>query len=231
MRRWLRALRAREGFATKTASSHRSLRLFLLLFLFDPFVSGVATAAGTNGYSASTASVGLVSSIAIADFDGDQRPDVASLEGDSSTGYSIRFQLTAIGQRAIQFVAPPGRIAIEARDVNGDHSVDLVLTTALYRRPVVVLLNNGHGGFSRAEPGPFPGAFKAPRDWTSSSERSSEALADLLQSRSGVRSDATKLPAVRGPTDSIQHTSLAFPIDSFLAASSERAPPSEVYSL
>jgi hypothetical protein len=230
MRRWLRALRAREGFATKTASSHRSLRLFLLLFLFDPFVSGVATAAGTNGYSASTASVGLVSSIAIADFDGDQRPDVASLEGDSSTGYSIRFELTATGQ-AIRFVTPPGRFAIEARDVNGDNAADLVLTTALYRRPVAVFLNNGHGGFSRAEPGPFPGAFKAPRDWTSSSERSSEALADLLQSRSGVRSDATKLPAVRGPTDSIQHTSLAFPFDSFLAASSERAPPSEVYSL
>ena len=230
MRRWLRALRAREGFATKTASSHRSLRLFLLLFLFDPFVSGVATAAGTNGYSASTASVGLVSSIAIADFDGDQRPDVASLEGDSSTGYSIRFELTATGQ-AIRFVTPPGRFAIEARDVNGDNAADLVLTTALYRRPVAVFLNNGHGGFSRAEPGPFPGAFKAPRDWTSSSERSSEALADLLQSRSGVRSDATKLPAVRGPTDSIPHTSFPFPFDSFLTASPERAPPSEVYSL
>jgi hypothetical protein len=175
--------------------------------------------------------VGLTSSIAIADFDGDQRPDVASVEGESSTGYSIRFQLTAIGQQVIQFVAPPGRLAIEARDVNGDRAVDLVLTTALTGRPVAVLLNNGDGGFSRAEPGQFHGAFKATRNWTSSSERSSEALADLSRSRSGIRSEATKLPAVRGPTDSIAHTSFAFSFDSFLAASPERAPPSDVYSL
>lgn len=172
-------------------------------------------------------------SFVIADFDGDQRLDLASIEGgqfeSSSTYYWIRFQLTAVGPQAIQLLAPSGGLAIEARDVNGDHAVDLVLTTAWLRQPVAVFLNDGHGSFSRAEPSQFPGAFgDSKRNWGSSANQASEAVGAPPQPRLGFCSDATNLPDVRGPTDSIPGSSSGFPLDSFLIAYAGRAPPPEV---
>jgi len=38
---------------------------------------------------------------------------------------------------------------IEARDVNGDYPADLIGSTAWHRQPVTMLLNDGHGSFSK----------------------------------------------------------------------------------
>jgi len=109
------------------------------------------------------ASVGPGLTFAIADFDGDLRPDLVSVQAGRSdyshTDYWIQLQLTAAGRQSIQVVAGIGGLQIAARDVNGDRAVDLVLTTAFLGQPVAVFLNDGHGSFSRAEPTAFPGAF------------------------------------------------------------------------
>lgn len=228
-----RAVGPRERFATKTARSYRTLPFLTFLFLFGFFASGATAATGQDVPHAPVGSVGPGPSFAIADFDGDQRPDLASVEGGQSgsslTYYWIRFQLTAVGPQAIQLLAPSGGLAIEARDVNGDHAVDLVLTTAWHRQPVAVLLNDGHGSFSRAEPSQFPGAFgDSKRNWGSSTNQASEAIGTPPQPRPGICSDATNLPDVREPTDSVLTSRSGFPLDSFLIAYAERAPPSEV---
>ena len=144
--------------------------------LFGLFTSRVAGASGTpDAGRVPNGSIGPGPSFAIADFDGDQRLDLASIEssqkGAASTSYSVQFQLTASGRHALQLIGPSGGLAIEARDVNGDHAVDLVLTTAWSGQPVAILLNDGQGGFSRAESSEFPGAFSDPqRDWGRSSQ-------------------------------------------------------------
>ena len=132
-----------------------------LLFLY--VVSGItARAGGIQNAAATSAGPGLT--FAIADFDGDHRLDEASVQtGRSAAGdsdYWIQFQCSTAGRQYIRLVAPAGGLLIEARDVNGDHTVDLVFTSAWFRQPVAVLLNDGHGRFLRAEPGAFPGAFR-----------------------------------------------------------------------
>lgn len=102
-------------------------------------------------------------SFAIADFDGDLHPDLASVEVASinsrHTIYSIQLRLTAVGRQVIRVAAPSGGLQILARDVNGDHAIDLVLATAALGEPVAVLLNDGHGGFKQADRSDSPGAL------------------------------------------------------------------------
>jgi hypothetical protein len=97
---------------------------------------------------------------AIADFDGDSQPDVATVQageaGGSETRYWIRFQLSTGSHRAIGVRAPVGGLQIAPRDVNGDNILDLVVTTAWLNRPVAVLLNDGYGNFTLNDPGAFP---------------------------------------------------------------------------
>ncbi len=106
------------------------------------FVSAVAcrTDAHTNSTRHSQASVlGINSYFAIADFDGDQKPDLATIEvqkGSSSrtTLYSIRFQLTAGIAQVFGVTAPSGGLQIVARDLNGDNALDVLVTTVVAAR-------------------------------------------------------------------------------------------------
>ncbi len=97
---------------------------------------------------------------AIADFDGDSQPDLATVEVGQITAsrarYWILFKLTAGPQQFIGVTAPVGGIEIAPRDVNGDRSLDLIVTTTWLNRPVAVLLNDGHGNFTLRDPVAFP---------------------------------------------------------------------------
>lgn len=95
----------------------------------------------------------LDSHFAIADFDGDRKPDLATVQtegADSSahTRYSIRFELTAGLPQTIGVTAPAGGLHIVARDVNGDEMLDLLVSTEWLHQPVAILLNDGHGKFT-----------------------------------------------------------------------------------
>jgi len=107
---------------------------------------------------------GFRSRFAIADFDGDRKPDLATvqIERDAVMGtrYSIRLQLSAGGESAIGITGPLGGLQLVPRDVNGDDAMDLIVTTASDSRFVVVLLNDGHGKFTQARAGDFPGIEK-----------------------------------------------------------------------
>jgi hypothetical protein len=100
------------------------------------------------------------SRFAIADFDGDSRPDLATVEigqiGPSRARYWIGFQLSSGPQQMIGVNAPVGGLNITSRDVDGDQSLDLIVTTAWFNQPVAVLLNDGHGNFTLTNPSAFP---------------------------------------------------------------------------
>jgi hypothetical protein len=101
----------------------------------------------------------LVSRFVVADFDGDSLPDLATVEiGEISISrarYWIGFQMSAGSQLLIGVTAPVGGLEIAARDVNGDRNPDLIVTTKWLDRPVVVLVNDGHGNFTMADPAAF----------------------------------------------------------------------------
>lgn len=107
---------------------------------------------------------------AIADLDGDRRPDLASVEEErlaNSTKYAIRLQFGAGVDAYIGVNGPLGGVRLTIRDVNGDDSLDLVLTSVIDRRVIQVLLNDGHGNFSPAEPGAYAvGLGESERFWS-----------------------------------------------------------------
>ncbi len=178
-------------------------------------------------------SVGPGPQFAIADFDGDVRPDLASIQaGPNSSGttnYLIQLQFSAIGRQSIRLVAPAGGLRIEARDVNGDHAVDLILASAWFNQPIAVLLNNGHGSFSRAEPAAFPGAFSESKTmWAPVIYQPAEVFGIPSQSGPGICPVVTCLPHRRSPARPNPPSSSGFLVSLFLISHAGRAPPSEV---
>jgi hypothetical protein len=214
------------------ANGRWSLRgaLVALLALLPLGFSGAATANTSAPRNVPATSIGLGSQFTIADFDGDRSPDSASIEpGGASSGnsrYSIDLQLSAAGQQSIQFFAPGGGLTIKARDVNGDHAVDLVLATAWFKQPVAVFLNDGHGGFSRAASGEYPRAFSdADSSWAASSGRAADSAGAPPQQGTGV--DAAVTIAWHSPSASrfAVPARAGFPFGASLLSQPERAPP------
>lgn len=168
---------------------------------------------------------------AIADFDGDLNPDLARVEVGSSDStrsvYSIQFQLTTVGRQSIRLVAPVGGLQLLARDVNGDHAIDLVVMTAGLGQPVAVFLNDGHGGFSQGDKNVFPGAFgnSAQNNLASPSGRLTDDIGFPPQTRVGI-SPQTQLRLGLSPDASaVASAGLGFLLRPFLISRPSRAPP------
>jgi hypothetical protein len=129
----------------------------LCLCVFAMALGGNAAAAAQE---TSGGSRGFSPRFAIADFDGDQKPDLATVqvERDAAIGarYSIRLQLSTGEESVIGIAGPQGGLKLVARDVNGDDVIDLIVTTAMDSHFVAVLINDGHGKFTLAKPGAFP---------------------------------------------------------------------------
>ena len=170
---------------------------------------------------------------AAADLDGDHRPDVANVETDGHSAgdvdYRIQLKLSSTGNRSIQVRGPFGGLAIEARDVNGDNAVDLVLTTAWFHQPVAIYLNDGHGGFSRTATNAFPGAFSGSKsNWASTASIQADAVGVPPQSGAGLHAHSRDFLRDASPRGLIPLSSAGFPIHPFLVSQPGRAPPSEV---
>jgi len=133
-----------------------SLRLCLLLLVASFFYSVPAQASNFGGPVSGS---GLP--FAIADFDGDGRPNLATVHPESNSSslirYRVQVQLGEGGLQSINLVGPSGGLRIAAGDVNGDGIPDLILSLAWRAEPIAVLLNDGHAVFSFADPSSFPG--------------------------------------------------------------------------
>ncbi len=215
----------------RLTDNHRLLRSLLFgSCLFLVCVLGSASSAwGSDLRRASAAVVGPGLPFAIADFDGDLRPDLASVQtgrSDSSRAdYWIQLRLTASGAQSITVLAPLGGLQIAARDVNGDHAIDLVLTTAWLGQPVAIFLNDGHGRFTRADATAFPAAVREVQtNWISGSSRAVGAAGVPPQSLAGAYQQ-TQLPYPGPPARLSSLSSGAFLLNPFLLSHRGRAPP------
>ena len=132
-----------------------------LLVLVGSFFAGIPAQAQASNVSLPVSGSRLA--FAIDDFDGDLRPDLASVQpvskNSSGTIYRVQFQLSAAGQQSIPLVGPSGGLRIATRDVNGDDFPDVIVSSAWRGEPLAVLVNDGRGAFSLADPTSFPRAF------------------------------------------------------------------------
>lgn len=202
-------------FAAKPTTPALILRALFLLSLLTLLVRSAAAA----------------QSFAIADFDGDQRPDFARIEtariDASATEYRIELLLSASGPQAINIVAPSGGLLMEPRDVaNGNHFIDIVLTTAWFRHPVAVLINDGRASFSRVEPTAFPQEFTASTEnWSSAPSQVNGVGRVPPQPAPKACLEPSDASGVRKQIDSILPSSRDVVTNSSLISHSGRAPP------
>jgi len=202
---------------------YRSLCLLL-------FAGSIGTAAAADAPRAPAASLGPGLSFSVADFDGDSRPDLASVQAGKSdslrTDYWIQLQLSATGRQTFRIVAPLGGLQIASRDVNGDNAPDLVLTTAWLGQPVAILLNDGHGNFSQVEPAAFPEAFsESSAGWSCPSGHAADAVGVPPQFREDVCSQS-ELTSFLGTQSLLAAASDSlFSIGPLVISHQGRAPP------
>jgi hypothetical protein len=109
-----------------------------------------------DGALLSSLPVGLHDSFAFADLDGDRHADMAIAHPrgrvDGAYRYQIEIVLSAQPYGAFEIESGPvAGLRITARDVDGDHDLDLVITDAFTRETVGVWINDGNGQFTRAE--------------------------------------------------------------------------------
>jgi hypothetical protein len=214
----------------------KSRRIYLLRFLSLLLLLGLAASrmAAQPGQDVQYTPVGVGPgpSFAIADFDGDNRPDFASVDAERIdsffANYWIHLQLSASGTQSIQIIAPSGGLLIAAQDVNnGNHFIDLVLTTAWSGQPVAILINDGQGRFSRVEPKAFPEVFtNSTTNWASTPDQATGASRVPPQPAPKACLESRNLSDIRRHTDSILPSQLDFLFSSFPISNSGRAPPS-----
>jgi hypothetical protein len=126
--------------------------------------------------------------IALADFDGDGQLDyaVADPRGQDNL-YRIDVHLGAGGGGAFLIAARTnGGLRVSAVDVDGDHDVDLVITTGYAREPVGVWLNDGSGGFSEADASLFPSIWRDCRQSIEGASRPAQQPVVVLSAGVGL---------------------------------------------
>ena len=168
---------------------------------------------------------------AIADFDGDRQPDLASIrvarDGVPNAEYSLDLKFSSGPQPAISILGPAGGLQITSQDVNGDEFADLVVTSLFDSHFVAILLNDGSGHFQVADRASFPEVGKRTNSVLLSPEDTIADRITLRENRSthgeeGAQASRQKLPqhsAGKLPAPRVTVVSVLAP------ASAGRAPP------
>lgn len=137
------------------------LRLTIIGFIFAAFalcVRGSVAQDGLRGLlpRAVQGFSGATGGFAAADFDQDSKPDGALLFQNGSLNgqalFRIELHVSSGRDSVLAFVSGESALEISAADVNHDGVPDIVVERAFTRQRLNIFLNDGHGGFEKADP-------------------------------------------------------------------------------
>lgn len=228
---WVSSTGAAPSAAAVCPGKWIVLLLFCAIFCFATRGTGLAaqkTAVFAHG--------SIASHFTIADFDGDNRPDLATVEtgliGTSHARYWIGFRMSAGPRQMIGVNGPVGGLEIASRDVNGDNIVDLVVSAAWLKSPVAILVNDGHGNFTIRDPAAFSTALTNPSRTLGSPNLQNSDAAIALSARTSSDFIAIERAATIRSTSEKLFTSNSihngFPL---AVRNSGRAPPLSVQNV
>jgi len=171
--------------------------------------------------------------LAIADFDGDNKPDGAVLvdygwRRPQSSLRTIELHFTGRSNTDLTFSSNETTLAISALDVNRDGAADIVVEQPFAHKRLQVWLNDGRGGFRKVRSEDFPSADVGDRDRLESPSQRPDCPALCLQPQRG--SAIAVLTACPSPHCSYSIREQALPPGSSVgsrgvAPNSPRAPP------
>ncbi len=211
----------------------------LLLCCASLSLTATAATAAPAAQESSHAATHASSNFAIADFDSDRRPDLATAEIERSDSrfahYLIHLQFGAGPGQSVrygEFIGLTGAFGlpqISAVDVNGDHAMDLVVTAVGQPQPIAILLNDGRGKFSLANPRDYPAAvLDSPWRWGAgerSVSRRCRCRSDQDAARPKPQNARQAFVQHDGLAESRFSTSRGFPPDPLRSSLLGRAPP------
>ncbi len=106
-------------------------------------------------------------STAIGDLNADGRLDyaIADRVGRRASGfeYALELSISGVGSRLVSFDSPQDALDVTLRDVNHDHTLDVVVTALLSRTVVRVLLNAAAVNSTRRRVPHVPGSVSTSR--------------------------------------------------------------------
>jgi hypothetical protein len=119
----------------------------------------------------------------VADFDGDKQPDLAFANAKGRGSYGLELDLStrrdgaAAGRNSFPALpTSPFGIHLTARDVDGDHDLDIVITAGFADKPVAIWINDGKGQFEEGDIAAFPAWI-----WLQGSSVSTQSLPSSAQ--------------------------------------------------
>jgi len=168
---------------------------------------------------------------AIADFDGDLQPDVATIrvthDLPRAAEYFLELQLSSGARPSIGLLGPAGGLQVTSQDVNGDKIADLVVTSPMDAEFVAILVNDGRGNFRKAERSEYPEVGKRSEAQLVARESIAEPQLALGQNSGPESGEATRASWGRTPENRSKILpELSISLWTFLAsAAASRAPP------
>jgi hypothetical protein len=209
----------------------------LIFAAFAVCMSGAAAQDGLRGtlplqVRGFTGVTSTMNGLATADFDQDSQPDGAQLFQTGSlngqTLFRIELHVSSGRKSVLAFASSEAELDISAADVNHDGVPDIVVERAFTHQRLNVFLNDGHGGFAKADPGAFSAEDNShlPRQ---KSFNPQDLFLSFLPVTRGFGAWALQSKSVRFPVDSDAHNFWPEVLQAQCGArapASSRAPPS-----
>ena len=174
----------------------------------------------------------LQSSLAIADFDDDKKPDGAVLYSSggllSQNNFRIELHLTGRENTELTFQSSQTALELVAVDIDHDGDTDVIVQQALTHERLRVWINDGNGAFHEGRVQDFPSAALESRESLNAPSTQGECPVLGLPSQRGFEATTLTLPLLSRPpsTGKFHSLSAAFsPASPSLTANSSRAPP------
>ena len=100
--------------------------------------------------------------LAVADFDNDQKPDGAVLVDSGRihdrNSFRIELHLSGSPNTSLSFESTENALTVTASDINKDGATDLIIEQSLSHKRLFVWLGDGQGGFHKSRAEDFPSA-------------------------------------------------------------------------